>query len=495
MGLMRFLVAPANRLTPEVAARAYLVGPEQIPWVSRVQYQGGILSLTRNESDSACLCVPFPVPGRGEVALLTGTLMERFAPYQLTVELARGKINQLRTQINDWQTLGMVPKEQHLIALRQALAHLSRAVTSQSDPAVAAGHAELAISRALDLSDLLATRYVHKVISIRRRVGSPTPALLGGNLGPKLLRATVSRQFLMAFNAAVVPLKWRDVEAQEGEYHWEVADRQIDWCQEHGLPVVVGPLVQMDDRGLPDWLALWQGDFDNILAFVSDYVETAVHRNRGKVNVWQCAARVNVGDVLGLTDEDRLRLAVRTFEITRKIDPQTPAILCFDQPWGEYMGRAERDLSPLHFADILVRSGLDLSGIGLELNVGYLPGGSYLRDALECSKLIDRWAMLGLPLWLFLNVPAGQAADELAYGRARPWGGPAPYGWTPEVQRQWLRQVIPLLTAKPSVRGVFYNQLCDSHKHEFPHAGLFDAEDTARPALGMLAKVRRKYLR
>jgi hypothetical protein len=491
---MRFLVAPANRISPEAAARAYLFGSEQIPWVSRVQFQKGVLSLGRNESDSACLCIPYPIPGRGEVALITGTLMERFAPYHLTVELARGKINQLRTQIVEWQAMGMVPKEHHLAALRQAMGHLSLAVTSQNDPLAATEHAERAIARALDLADRLTARYVKKVVATRRRAGTRLPAVLGGNLGSKLLRATVARQFLAAFNSAAVPLKWRDVEAQEGTYRWEIADRQIAWCHEHDLPVVGGPLLQLDDRGLPDWLAIWQGDFDNILAFVSDYVETAVQRYVGKVSLWQCAARVNVGAVLGLTDEERLRLAVRAFEITRKLDTNTPAILCFDQPWGEYMGQAERDLSPLHFADILVRSGLDLSGIGLELNVGYAPGGSYLRDALECNRLVDRWALLGTPLWFFITTPSGQATDSQAFGRARPTGGPLPDGWTPQAQRQWLRHIVPLLLTKPAVRGVIYNQLCDSHPHEFSDGGLLDAEDLPRPAFPMLAKVRKKYL-
>jgi hypothetical protein len=494
MGLMRFLVAPASRMTAEAAARAYLFGPEHIPWVARVQFQNGVLSLTRNESDSACLCVPFPVAGRGEVALSTGTLIERFAPYQLSVELARGKLNQLRAQIAEWQALGITTKEHHQQALREAMSHLANAVTSQHEPAAAAGHAERALAKALDLSDLLATRYVSKVIASRRRAGTPLPTLLGCTLGPKLLRSAVSRPFVKTFNAAAVPLQWRTIEAQEGTYRWEVPDRQIAWAKERGLPVVAGPLLQLDDHGLPDWLAIWQGDFDNILSFVSDYVETTVQRNLGRVDVWQCATRVNVGDVLGLADEDRLRLAVRAFEITRKLDAKTPAIVCFDQPWGEYMSRSERDLSPLHFADILVRSGLELSGIGLELNVGYWPGGSYLRDAMEYSRLLDRWSVLGTPLWLFVTVPAGEDEDAMAQGRSRPAWGPISGGWSKGAQRQWLRQVAPVLLAKPIVRGLFYNQLCDSHPHEFPQGGLFDTADAAKPALATLAKVRVKYL-
>ena len=318
--------------------------------------------------------------------------------------------------------------------------------------------------------------------------------MLGCTLGTKLLRANVLRPFVKAFNAAPVPILRRTIEAEEGTYRWDVPDRQMAWAKEHGLPVVAGPLVQLDDHGLPDWLAIWQGDFDNILSFVSDYVETTVQRHRGRVDVWQCATRINVGDVLGLADEERLRLAVRAFEITRKLDPTTPAIMAFDQPWGEYLGRTERDLSPLHFADIMVRSGLELSGLGLEMNVGYWPGGSYLRDALEYSRLIDRWSVLGTPLWLFVTAPAGQQTDERANGRGRPTWGPLPEGWTSEAQRRWLRQVAPILLAKPLVRGLFYNQLCDAHPHEFPHAGLFDEADAPRPAFATLAKVRAKYL-
>ena len=142
MGLMRFLVAPTNRLSAEAAARAYLVGSEQIPWVSRVQLQNGVLSLGRNESDSGCLCCPYPVEGRGEVSLVTGTLVERFAPYHLTVELARGKVNQLRRRSSSGKRWACA-KEHHLAALHQAMGHLSRAVTSQHDPVVAAEHAEL----------------------------------------------------------------------------------------------------------------------------------------------------------------------------------------------------------------------------------------------------------------------------------------------------------------------------------------------------------------
>ena len=94
------------------------------------------------------------------------------------------------------------------------------------------------------------------------------------------------------------------------------------------------------------------------------------------MHVWQCAARLNTQEVFSLSEEQRLRLAVLAIEVTRQADPRAPVVLMLDQPWAEFMSENECDLSPLHFADALVRAEIGLSGIGLEINLGYWPGGS-----------------------------------------------------------------------------------------------------------------------
>jgi len=494
MGLMRFQVFPPDRIAPEAAERAFLTGPERIPWVSRVQFSGGMLSVSRTTSDSAALCMPWQDDGHGEVTLSTGTLIERSEPYHLQVELARGQIHQLRNQLSEWQAAGLAVPESIHAALRGALEQFAAAATRQHEPDAAAAHAERAIRAALNVSDTLSARYVEQALASRHRQSPHLPTLLGVDLGHRLLDASLGRQVLQAFNAAVVPVVWRDVEATEGSYQWSVYDRQVEWCLAHELKVVAGPLLRLDDRGLPDWLAIWEGDFDNLLSFVSDYVETAVNRYRGKVHLWQCAARVNVGDVLSLSEEEKLRLAVRALEITRKVDPDTPAIIRFDQPWAEYMAHANRDLSPLHFADVLVRSGLELSGLGLEINVGYWPDGTYPRDRLDYSRQLDRWSCLGLPLWVTLSVPSGQTPDPQAYGRGTPLPTAHSSGWTLDQQQVWIKSYVPLLLAKPAVHGVFFNHLSDALPHEFPHSGLFDATGAAKPALASLIVLRKKHL-
>ena len=187
-------------------------------------------------------------------------------------------------------------------------------------------------------------------------------------------------------------------------------------------------------------------------------------------------------------------MAVLAIEVTRQTDPRTPIVLMVDQPWAEFMSETECDLSPLHFADALVRADLGLAGIGLELNLGYWPGGSQLRDPLEVGRLVDRWSLLGLPLLVMLTLPSSAAADPLARSEARP-AGYGPQGEsTPESQLRWVNELAPMLLAKQRVQAIFWNQASDAAPHDFAHGGLFDAAGTAKPALAALGRLRQQYL-
>jgi hypothetical protein len=253
--------------------------------------------------------------------------------------------------------------------------------------------------------------------------------------------------------------------------------------------------MSFDDLGMPDWLCAWGlEDVDSLLDCVSDFVQAAVTRYRGKVDVWRCAARVNVGDVLPLSQEDRLRLALHAVEITRQLDPDTPIVVSFDQPWGEYT-RADGNDFPRYLADTVVRADAGVTGLGLELNIGYYPGGTYLRDPLDMSQLIDYWSTLGLPLHVTLTIPSSSALDSQARNPAAPLASAYPRGWSVEVQQQLTETYLPLLLSKPNVRSVIWNQLRDARPHAFPHGGLFDAREQPKFALGVIAALREKFLK
>ncbi|HTU26414.1 MAG TPA: endo-1,4-beta-xylanase, partial [Pirellulales bacterium] len=485
MGLMRFLV-PRRILAAGALERAFFSGMDDLPWQGRSQWQDDQIFVKRVENDSGQYHIPWPIEGYGELLLGTATLMERDAPYRLSVELARGTIHRLRQHLATWQGWGLTVSDRVLTPLAAARKEFARAVTQQKEPAVADQFAAAAIERAVAAGDRLAQEFVEAALTARRQQAARNSALFGASLGSTAVDPAAGAWLPEVFNTAIVPLSWREVEQHEGVRDWSVADRQIEWCREHGMRVCGGPLVQLDRTSVPDWLYLWEGDDEAVVKFAADYVREAVNRYRGKVHLWQSAARLNVNDVLSLSEEQRLRLVVIAIEAVRQTDPKVPVTLVVDQPFAEFMAERECDLSPLHFADALVRAEIGLVAIGLEINLGYWPGGTGLRDVLELGRQIDRWSMLGMPLLLTLTMPSAAGADPLARSAAQPVPFGAKGELTVELQRQWIERLLPMLLTKPAVQGIFWNQLADNVAHDFPHGGLIDAAGKPKPAVEAL---------
>ena len=484
MGQMRFRVTPTERITDAMVEQAYLSGIDRSCYPVHASVEGEVITLERSLPESANLHIPWPVEGYpyGPLTLSSGSLMEQPEPYLLPLELARGAIVQVRNQLADWQGVGLSVPAAVTAKISEAITHFSWAVVSQADLAASAQYAEQSLRAALGAADLLVAAYTEQSLIARRRNGGRLAGLLGADLGTTLLDGPTARQFLRCFNAAEVPLCWRDSETTEGHFSWTTADSQIQWCRTHGLKIFAGPLLALDSRALPDWLSLFADEYDDLFDCVASFVRAAVERYRGQVDYWICAGRMSDSQTLPLAERERLQLIANTFELVRSLDPDTPALVSFDQPWAEYMRRRESDFPPFHFADALIRAGLDLAGLMLEINVGDTPGGSFTRHPLEFNRQLDAWSLFGLPLWLSLSATS-----------ASPDAPPSPStDWTPASQQSWIARNVPLCLAKPLVHGVFWNQLRDQESLDFPHAGLFNPRP--KPALRTLAAIRQAYM-
>src|SRR5205814_2005132 len=81
----------------------------------------------------------------------------------------------------------------------------------------------------------------------------------------------------------------------------------------------------------------------------------------------------NVGGVLGLSEDDLLWLTARLSEAAMQVAPDVELVLGVAQPWAEYMARDEHTYTPLVFLDTLLRTGLKLSALDVELVMGAAP--------------------------------------------------------------------------------------------------------------------------
>jgi hypothetical protein len=484
MGVMRFVVHPQSLLAdwPEVH-RAYLNGVDQAAWPTRIEVSGNQLVCRRQNSDSGKLNIAWPVPGFGRPMLATASLPEREEPYVLAVELARGKIVQVRNQVATWESAGMTIPAEFMPLHREAHQLLARSVAVQNRPEQASEIAQQAIVLECRAADVVTKSYVEQRLEVRHRQYPQLPTVLGCSLGDSLLAGAQQKQFLSAFNGAAIPLQWKYIEPEEGDYRWETYDTQVEWALANNLMLRGGPLVDLSTNGLPGWLSQWESDYWNLQSFVCDFIETVMSRYLGRVRIWEVAARANAGGALALTEENRLTLVAKILEVARQVDPEGQFIIRIDQPWGEYQARGQHKLSPMHFADALVRAGMDLAAINLEIGVGYSPLGSPSRDLIDFSRLIDQWSVLGLPLQVTLAFPssadhdANQTTDLEVDSRS--WKLPI----SEEAQAKWIDEYLPLLLAKPAVLAVFWNHLSDAQPHRFPHAGLVRADASPKPGL------------
>ncbi len=493
MGLMHFLVPDRSFLAEESLAAAHMTGMDGIPWPCRVVATGNGLMVDRPAGDSGNFHIPWIVEGQGAVTLSTASLMERMRPYVLSVELARGTLNRLRNHASAWQSLGMTMPPELVAEIGLAQRAFSRAAAGQSNVADAAAAAQESLHHALAAIDLLCSSYAVQALDARHHQTPRLMTLFGVRLDHETLETSPAQAILPAFNAVQTSVSWAKLEPEDGRWDWRIADAQVQWCVAQGYRVAAGPIFEPSLASLPQWVYLWENDLDRLLDFVTRQVEQVVSRYAGHVHLWHAAARTNIADPLPIGDDAKLRLMLRAVESVRRMDAKTPLIVSFDQPWGERIIREECEMSSLHFADALVRADLGVAGLALEINLGYTGEGTLPRDPIAINQQIDRWSMFGLPLIVTLTAPSAAGEDVAALAKCKCLGGRA---GTPDLgsQCEIAQRLVPMLLAKQSVQGIFWNQLNDARPHDYPHGGLIDGAGNIKPVVGALATIRQQHL-
>jgi hypothetical protein len=394
----------------------------------------------------------------------------------LAVELARGKLSEVRENSAAWEQAGMAIPDAFRKVQKEAFQKFAQSGSRSAPADQSAQNASASIQKSCQAASMLIDAYTIQRLANIRRSSHQAPGLLGCVVDDTILTERGEQAFRQAFNAASVPVDWKSVEPTEGEYQWETADRLIQFCGEHRYVLRGGPLIDLSPGGLPEWLAPWKNDFLNLPSFICDYIETAIARYQGLVRTWEVAAYGNTGGALGLGEDHSLALVARTLEAANRTDSDAQFFIRIERPWGEYLRLGQHRLSPLQFVDALVRSNLGLAGAVLEINSGYGSEGSLARDMLATSRLIDVWSQLGIQIHVNIACPSAAGPDPQASPKFAVQNGVWQQGWTEDSQADWIEHAVPLLLAKPAVTGVFISHLHDAAPHRFPHAGLLDQE-------------------
>lgn len=468
-------------------------GHDRAPTPTRTELRDGHLVLARDLGESGPSYVPWPVPRVGQVVTPTTSLMFRDRPYELTTELARGKLNQVRNQYADWHGGGLSQAPDVEDVLRRATRVFGSALLEDTADA-ADRQADEALAIAHEAADLLVRKYEDQVYRLRHQRQPKLDTALGCRLGAAPAKG-IDDAYRLAFNTACVPLTWRSIEPTESGYQWADADAAVQWAESRNLCVVAGPLIDFSAHGLPDYVLKLRGEPLSFKSLMCDYVETVVARYRGKVTRWLITTGANGSEVLGISEEDLIRLTAMAADAAWQIDSSLQLVFGLGRPWGEYLGAAGFDYSPFVFADTLLRSGLPFAGVEVEWLFGTSPRGTYCRDLLGASQLLDLFGVLGVPIQVSMAYPSSAGADPQADPAETVARGGRWRDVTPVAQGDWAAAFASLAVCKSYVSGVFWDHLTDAAPHRVPHGGLVDARGQLKPAFDRLRALREAHLR
>ena len=394
MGDIRFSVPSIQNLDPRIWEAAYITGIEGIPWLCLHRIDDQQFSIGREIDESGKLNIVWPTRSLGNLCLTTTSLRIGETPYALTPELARGTVYRLKSQTFEWQRIGLRVPDSFFPMAEESLQQLLHALTMEKDSPAAAENAQAAIDLALEAATQLCDAFSGQALEARRNNEGRLSTLLGIHLEADDLVGSPPSELGNAFNLVSIAADLGSIEAA-GANGFSGIDETVDWATQNDQRVCLGPIIDFRDGHLPEWMFLLDEGFESVRDAACKHAQATVQRYQGKCHLWNCATGLNVPNQMRWSDEEILRMAVSIIETVRRTDDRNPVLLTINQPWSEYLRNDANGISPLHFADALIRADLGLSGLALELDFDHWPGGSLPRDPIEVSRLIDRWSMLG----------------------------------------------------------------------------------------------------
>ncbi|MEW6249300.1 MAG: endo-1,4-beta-xylanase [Planctomycetota bacterium] len=485
----RFLCYPSEgrKLPPDLHG-AHLVGTnENVPVRGEIHWEAGAIRCQPRAQDPIALSLLWPVKGFGTVQLQTTRLPPREAPYNLHVELARHQLMRLTVKREEWGLFDYSGMEEIAARIDQSRDAFIRAL-QEDKPQAAARHGDESLATGLWAAEEM-TRF-HAAVFLHRRQQS------GGFAKPFLAAAipdgcrspALPQRLGELFDVAYIPLVWRSIQPTEHGPQWEAVDACVEACSAARLALRGGPLLTFGVRSVPDWMYIWENDFEAIYEAAREHVERTVKRYAKQVQSWVVASGLQADSVFGFSFEQTMELTRMAAAVTKQIAPRSQVLIDLAQPWGEYYARNPQTVPPLYYADMAVQSGISFDGFGLQFVFGLDAEGYHFRDPFQLSALIDKLANLGKALHVTaLGAPSRPVADAATSGE---WHAP----WSDELQAEWLHTVCEVALSKPYIETVCVQPLVDGPESVIPTGGVLREDYTPKPAFGRLAALRKRLV-
>ena len=490
MGEFRFRVPLDWNLDPYHANTIHIVGIDGIPWPCRIatgeapidpatgEPTGKLLIVSRNREESGKLFSIYPFSKRGEMLICSGTLPCREEPYELLTELARGTLNRIRNQISIWREGGLKIPESVDSTVQTATGLLSTSILNEQTEVKDKSAAE-AIELAMDAIFDLATAFGEQVCKFRRENDEMSTFWFGNQIGFKSqYDPSISES---CFDLACVNLGPDAETSLSG-----AGGRDASAIEKR---IIVGPWLDAGVGGMSERL-ITLDDFlarkDQLLIECRQQLED-LPKSTSLIHI---VSGLNGIGHRNLSYPQQLDITAALVRLVEDSFDEVPTMVSFDFPWAERLVGAVGGVHPLQVADSMLRQGLSVGFLGLDINLDYWPNGSMLRDPLQWIDLIDIWSQLGLPLILNLKIPTG--LPDVSDVKADREINRTLSNLTDSSRIEFLETVLSVMIARPSVHGVIWSQWQDGDDRRYLGGGLIDENGNEKPIFDLIRRLRQQ---
>jgi hypothetical protein len=477
------------------------MGQEGTPVGGDVFFRDGVLTVSRPDTQALGVALLWDVGGAGveggAYVLETARLKPRDKPYVLNVELARGRLMRILQKMEDWNLFDYPRTEKLASAFREAQMSLAGALAKLGDdPAEASKLGDAALRAGVVLGEDLAMFHAELLLGRRKSAGTVARHVLGCRVDPKVSAAEYRNALVGGFDYAVVPMNWRQIQPREEELAFQPLDDLLDTLVLKRLPVVAGPLVDLQESNVPDWMFIWEHDYDTLRDLTYEHVNRLVQRYRRQVSVWNVVSGLHAHSSFSLSFEQIIEFTRLLVGQVKAALPAARTLVTIRQPFGEYHARHRNTVPPMLYAEMVAQGGVPFEAFGVELEMGVPSPGMFTRDLFQLSCLLDRFATLGRPVFLTaMCVPGRSYPDpaDASDGRLDPasagrWHGP----WDEQRQADWMEAVSRLALSKPYVESLAWSNLADL-SHTMPGGGLLDASLKPKLSYAKAQELRQLY--
>ncbi|MFA5554568.1 MAG: endo-1,4-beta-xylanase [Phycisphaerae bacterium] len=447
-GILKFQVFKNGKVTDKCDLNgAYLFGTDGVAIRGAdIKFIDGFVDCNKPNLQTAGLVLPWEVQGEGKVLLATTCLPERERPYNLNVEIARGKLMQIVTKREDWSLFNSDTEK--ISANAQQL--FIRALNNISDMSASSMFADEALLQSVQFSEKLAVQQAETALKERASARGFSRGCFGCQIDPiRITEPAYIEKLTQLFSSVIIPINWGKIETTKGQYNFADIERCMTVLSNKRMAIGAGPLLCFNHSELPAWLTSGRSSFEKVRENAYKFITQIVERYRGTIRNWIVISGLNCQNHFGFSFEQILEMTRAACMAVKAANEKARKIIEVQNPWGEYYASISGTIPPLVYIDMAVQGGINFDAFALALNIGTDGKHINIRDMLQISSLLDYLSPISKPFWItkigLMNEPLNQKGQASV----------------PSQNQNWLNELYRIALSKPFVDAVVYSNFAD----------------------------------